>query len=125
MRQNTKPQENKIKPVARALREIAIQDQIDTIMDSFDFPAARKISDLGGNEEGHEEKVLRQSARKVLQGAVAGGGWATGGGFTALLQEWRSQPGKGAVKISLFYGPSSLLEPHTEFSEDEILKVTP
>lgn len=104
---------------------MAAQGQIDAIMDSFDFSSAMRIAAEDSPEETMQERTLRQAARKVLHGAVENGGWATGGGFSAFLQEWRTQPGKGALKISLFYGPSSLLEPHTEFSEVEIRKITP
>lgn len=125
MRQTTKKGTAAAKRPSGEIRSIAVQDQIDAVMDSFDFSLARRIAEVGDPGNVPEEKTLRQAARKVLHGAAEGGGWATGGGFSAFLQEWRSQPGKGALKISLFYGPNSLLEPHTEFSDDEVRKVTP
>jgi hypothetical protein len=125
MRQTTKKGPTIAKRTPGEIRPLAVQDQIDAVMDSFDFSMARRIAETDEPGSPHEEKTLRKTARKVLQGAAESGGWATGGGFSAFLQEWRSQPGKGALKISLFYGPSSLLEPHTEFSEDEVRKVTP
>lgn len=98
-----------------------MRDQIDTIMDSFDFSEVSRICDAKGDSPG--EKSLRQTARKVLLGAASGEGWATGGGFTAFLQEWKREPGRGTVKMSLFYGPTSILEPHTEYTTQEISRV--
>ncbi len=118
-RRQAKPKNS---PFIRNVRKIAIQDQVDAVMDSFDFAEVKRISEMAGQP--CEERVLRQTARRVLAGAGECSGWVTGGGFTALLQEWRGHPSQGALKISLFYGPNSLAEPHTEFGEEEVKKIS-
>jgi hypothetical protein len=125
MRKSSRPRGRKTTSGEREIRKAAIQEQIDIVMDSFDFGAALGRIAPVGDGIAVEERTLRRTARKVLMGAATAGGWVTGGGFAAILQEWRSQPGRGAVKISLFHGPNSLLEPHTEFSDDEIRTIEP
>jgi len=98
----------------------AIQDQIDTIMDSFDFSAV--VQGQTGNDARNGEKQLRQIARKVLHTAAGSGGWATGGGFSAFIQEKTRGRGEGEVKLILFFGPTSLFEPCTKYGPDGVFR---
>jgi hypothetical protein len=100
--------------VEGAHRGSAIQDQIDSVMDSFDFSTAVKLNNFQNLKgSGRGEKTLRQTARRVMAEAVSQGGWAMGGGFSAFLIENKNGKYGTEVKLLLFFGASSLLEPST------------
>jgi len=78
-----------------------INNQIDEIMDTFDFEEVRKVmtfldwewADCNGVPEDYE---LRKSARKTMKHLIRfeDGGASSSGGFTATLKQGVSGSGK-------------------------------
>jgi hypothetical protein len=76
-------------------REDAIQEQIDEVMDSFDFESVEKImhslnwewsTGEGMNKEIPDQYEIRKSARERMR-AAAKVGYSSSGGFSARLIE--------------------------------------
>ena len=90
-------------------RQEAMQEQIDEIMDTFDFQKAHKmmlaVGSTWGDEGTPEEYELRARAREFLKQA-AKDGYACTGGFTALLEEG-VEDGKPWVRMSLAFGQNT------------------
>lgn len=90
-------------------KQEAIQQQIDDIMDSFEFDKVVKMmqatnwiwSDIGGVPE---EQELRLEARKWLKKAAVEGVAGTGG-FRAWMDEGEDASGPW-LRISLQWGPA-------------------
>jgi hypothetical protein len=88
-------------------KQEAIQEQIDEIMDSFDFEKVQKIMEAL-NWEWNDEGVpdiysLRTSARKHLKAAAEIKGTSGSGGFTAHYTE-----SKEWVRLELYFGLDSI-----------------
>ena len=88
-------------------KQEAIQEQIDEIMDSFEFEKAHKIMEAM-NWEWYEQGIpdiylLRTEARKQLKNSVKVNGVSGSGGLTAHYTE-----GKSWVKLDLYFGLSSI-----------------
>jgi len=88
-------------------KQEAIQEQIDEIMDSFDFEKAQKIMEAI-NWEWYEEGIpdiysLRTTARKHLKQAAEVKGGSASGGLTAQYTE-----GKAWVRLELYFGLDSI-----------------
>ena len=92
-------------------REDAIQEQIDEVMDSFDFESVEKIMQAlnwqwatseGMKKEIPDEYEIRRSARKRLQDAVRAG-YSSSGGFSARLIEGVEE-GKAWLLMDLQFG---------------------
>ena len=91
-------------------KQEAIQEQIDEIMDSFDFEEARKIM-KALNRQWHEEGIpdiytLRTAARKHLKKAAEIGGTSATGGFTAIYMEGKVE--KPWLRLELHFGIDSI-----------------
>jgi hypothetical protein len=91
-------------------KQEAIQEQIDEIMDSFDFERVQKIMEAL-NWQWHEEGVpdiytLRTEARKHLKQAAAIGGTSGSGGFTAIYMEGKVE--KPWLRLELHFGIDSI-----------------
>jgi hypothetical protein len=88
-------------------KQEAIQEQIDEIMDSFDFEEANKIMEALNwewNDEGVPDVYsLRTSARKHLKTAAEIKGASSSGGFTANYTESKSW-----VRLELYFGLDSI-----------------
>ena len=88
-------------------KQEAIQEQIDEIMDSFDFEKAQKIMEFL-NWEWNDEGVpdiysLRTSARKHLKTAAEINGSSSSGGLTANYTEHKTW-----VRLELYFGLDSI-----------------
>jgi len=88
-------------------KQEAIQEQIDEIMDSFNFEKAQKIMEAI-NWEWYEEGIpdiysLRTLARKHLKEAAEIKGISGSGGLTAHYTE-----GKSWVRLELYFGLDSI-----------------
>jgi hypothetical protein len=97
-------------------KQEAIQEQIDEIMDSFDFQKVHKIMEAI-NWRWHEEGVpdvysLRTLARKHLKEAVEIKGAISSGGFTAAYTE-NKEPW---VRLELYFGVDLVNDP-TNYNE--------
>jgi len=90
-------------------KQEAIQEQIDEIMDSFDFEKVNKIMeaiDWEWNEEGVPDIYsLRTAARKHLKEAAEFKGASSSGGFTANYTESKSW-----VRLELYFGLDSFTD---------------
>jgi hypothetical protein len=88
-------------------KQEAIQEQIDEIMDSFDFETVNKIMEALNwewNDEGVPDVYsLRTSARKHLKTAAEIKGASSSGGFTANYTESKSW-----VRLELYFGLDSI-----------------
>ena len=88
-------------------KQEAIQEQIDEIMDSFDFEKAQKIMEAL-NWEWYEKGIpdiysLRAEARKQLKSAAKVKGVSGSVGLTAHYTE-----GKSWVRLDLYFGLDSI-----------------
>ena len=91
-------------------KQEAIQEQIDEIMDSFDFQKVHKIMEAI-NWRWHEEGVpdvysLRTLARKHLKEAGEIKGTSGSGGFTANYTECNVE--KPWLRLELYFGLDSI-----------------
>jgi hypothetical protein len=91
-------------------KQEAIQEQIDEIMDSFDFEKVHKIMEAL-NWEWHEQGIpdiysLRTSARKHLKQATEIKGTSGSGGLTATYTE--SKVEKPWLRLELYFGLNSI-----------------
>jgi len=87
-------------------KQEAIQEQIDEIMDSFDFQKVHKIMEFLNWEwyEGVPDIYsLRTAARKHLKQAAEVKGASGSGGFTANYIEHKSW-----VRLELYFGLDSI-----------------
>jgi hypothetical protein len=91
-------------------KQEAIQEQIDEIMDSFNFERVQKIMETL-NWEWHEQGVpdiysLRTEARKHLKQAAATVGTSGSGGFTAIYMDGKDD--KPWLRLELHFGIDSM-----------------
>jgi hypothetical protein len=95
-------------------REDAIQEQIDEVMDSFDFASVEKImlaldwkwaTGEGMKKEIPDEYEIRKSARERMRGA-ARSGYCSSGGFSARLIEGE-EGGQKWLLMDLQFGINS------------------
>lgn len=93
-------------------KQEAIQQQIDEIMDTFEFDDVHKIMEATGWTWGSGEGFLpdiyklRKEARQRMIDA-ARHGFSSTGGFTAILRE-DEEDGKPWVRIDLYFGLSTI-----------------
>jgi len=95
-------------------RSEVIQDQIDEIMDTFDFVKVHEIMDAlkwtYSDAEGiPDESTLRTTARKHLKEVAKNGGYSSSGGFTASLREGEDD-GKPWISLHLYFGEEISLD---------------
>lgn len=89
-------------------KEQAIQEQMDEIMDSFEFGKVLRIMQhlnwKWTNSNGVPDEIeLRKEARRLMKDAVECGGWAGTGGFTAIFTENKSERW---IRLNLYFGIS-------------------
>ena len=85
----------------------AIQEQIDEIMDTFEFERVHAWMEHDGWTWGDSNEVpstfeLRRCARDLLK-AAASGGYCSTGGFTAIRDEGDDESGPW-IKLHLSFG---------------------
>lgn len=101
-------------------RQEAVQEQIDEIMDTFDFDRVHKwmlVEDWTW-ADGTVPSVteLRLEARARLKDAASNRGFASCGGFTAIYSEDIDQGNKPWLRLNLYFGYSTLND-GTSFTE--------
>jgi hypothetical protein len=99
-------------------KQEAIQEQIDQIMDSFDFERVHKVMEhlnwtWGYSEEPPSLYDLRTAARERLKGAVKHGSSNTGG-FVATKEEG-VEDGKPWVRMNLLFTVQQTLNDGTTY----------
>jgi hypothetical protein len=109
-------------------REEAIQEQIDEIMDSFDFEGVQGMMRAVNwtwlcEGESLKNKVpelydIKKSARQRMREA-AKHGYSSTGGFTARLIENEDESGPWLL-IDLQFGPQSLMDGTTYVRQDRV-----
>lgn len=102
-------------------RHQAIQEQIETIMDEFDFGAVHKIFQDNGWEYHDSDGVpsigdLRRTARKhlrdVSRNPINGVGIGGSGRFTVIMTE---NPKEGWLRLDLLFTPQSWNNEPTDY----------
>ena len=89
-------------------RQEVLENQMDEIMDSFDFDQVKKMMSAtdwiwASSEEGIPDQYeLRKEARRLMKQAIAGEDCATGG-FRAWVTEGTDRDGAWA-KLNLSFG---------------------
>jgi len=86
-------------------KEQALQEQMDEIMDSFEFDKVASVmqhlnwewKDAGVPDE----YEIRQSARRTMKSAIECNGTAGSGGFTAVVTDNEEE---GWVRLDLYFG---------------------
>lgn len=92
-------------------KQEAIQEQIDEIMDTFDFDDVHQImvhrNWTWGSDEGVPSKVeIRVAARERMKDATKTG-FSSTGGFTAILQDCPDGDDGPFVRMTLYFGLST------------------
>lgn len=90
-------------------KEQALQEQMDEIMDSFEFDKVLSVmqhlnwewKDAGVPDE----YEIRQSARRTMKSAIECNGQSATGGFTAAVED---NPKGGWVRLDLHFGFSTI-----------------
>ena len=101
-------------------RQEAVQEQIDEIMDTFDFDRVHRwmlVEDwtwADGTVPSITE--LRLEARARLKDAASNRGFASCGGFTAIYREDIDQGYKPWLRLDLYFGYSTIND-GTSFTE--------
>jgi hypothetical protein len=108
-------------------REEVIQEQIDEIMDTFEFEKVQQMMRAVNwewfCEETGKRKVpdlyeIKKSARKRMRDA-AKHGYSSTGGFSARLIENEDESGPWLL-IDLQFGPQSLMDGTTYVQQDRV-----
>jgi len=91
-------------------KEQAIQEQMDQIMDSFEFGKVASIMQhldwkWASTNGIPDECELRKEARRLMKDAVECGGWAGTGGFTAIFTDNKSERW---IRLNLYFGISDM-----------------
>jgi hypothetical protein len=95
----------------------AVEEQIDDIMDDFDFDKVHKIMEFLNWEwwfEENEKRVpevseLRKKAREYLRYVAKHGGTTGSGGFTAQCKKvYSEEENKSFVWLTLYWGLNSM-----------------
>jgi len=95
----------------------AVEEQIDDIMDDFDFDKVHKIMEFLNwewitDEDGTQVPYisdLRKRARSLLRIAAKEGGFHGSGGFTAHCQKgYSEEENKSFVWLTLYWGLNSM-----------------
>jgi len=93
-------------------KQEAIQEQIDEIMDTFDFGRVHKWMKhdqwTWGDEGVPDEAALRMAARERLICAARCKGVSSTGGFTAEYVEAKDEYGAPFIRMDLHFGYSSI-----------------
>ena len=90
-------------------KEQALQNQMDEIMDSFEFDEVLSVmqhlnwkwKSSGGIPDKYE---IRKMARQVMKYAIECNGWAGTGGFRATIDDNEDE---GWVRLNLYFGFST------------------
>jgi hypothetical protein len=90
-------------------KEQALQEQMDEIMDSFEFDKVLSVmqhlnwewKDAGVPDE----YEIRKSARRTIKSAIEYNGTSSTGGFTAIVDD---NPDDGWVRLDLHFGFSTI-----------------
>lgn len=98
-------------------KQEAIQEQIDQIMDTFDFAEVKRCMKAVGwtwdSDEPPDEMELRRKARELLKQCATEGSKSrctcstSNGGFTAMYVEEEGKEGKW-LRMDLYFGYLSL-----------------
>lgn len=90
-------------------KQQALQDQMDEIMDSFEFDKIHSVMrhlDWEWKDAGvPDEYEIRQSARRTMRSAIECNGTSSTGGFTAIVDD---NPEGGWVRLDLHFGFSTI-----------------
>ncbi len=90
-------------------KQQALQDQMDEIMDSFEFDKIHSVMrhlDWEWRDSGvPDEYEIRQSARRTMRSAIECNGTSSTGGFTAIVEDNTED---GWVRLNLYFGFSTI-----------------
>jgi len=97
-------------------KPITLEDQMNEIMDWFDFSRVRRMMAAvgwkwGSSNTSPEVGELRASARTLMKCAIECQGISSTGGFTALVDDAESGAGKTAKRLTLYWGESWECDP--------------
>jgi len=90
-------------------KEQALQEQMDEIMDSFEFDKVASVMQHLNwkwmDKVVPDEYEIRKSARRTMKSAIECNGYSGTGGFTAVVDD---NPEEGWVRLNLYFGFSTI-----------------
>ena len=91
-------------------KEQALQEQMDDIMDSFEFDKVASVMQhldwkWKSSNGVPDEYEIRKSARQTMKSAIECNGTSGTGGFTAIVDD---NPEEGWVRLDLHFGFSTI-----------------